>query len=297
MVAAAGGTDVLIAYPLVGPNLARLARLVEPIPTTTFRATGRPPRVGPGPLGGAARASTARSRSWSTSTSAWAGPGSPPATRPPSSYRLVAALPTWSPTACTPTTARSATPTSTTAGDRPRPGIEAVLGLRDRLLAAGLPVPRLVLGGTPTFPIHAELDEPGVECSPGTCVAPRRRLRARSSPTCRSPRRPSCSPGSISRPGPAGSASTSATRRSPPTRPALALALLGLPDATLGGQSEEHLVVETPAGRPVPRRARPCWPSPPTSARPAPCTPAYVIEGGEVVDEWEVQARDRVLGI
>lgn len=50
-----------------------------------------------------------------------------------------------------------------------RPGIEQVLRLRDRLLAEGLPVDRLVLGGTPTFPVHAALDEPaGVECSPGT---------------------------------------------------------------------------------------------------------------------------------
>ncbi len=38
MVAAAGGTDVLIAYPLVGPNIGRLARLVETYPATTFRA-------------------------------------------------------------------------------------------------------------------------------------------------------------------------------------------------------------------------------------------------------------------
>ena len=47
---------------------------------------------------------------------------------------------------------------------------EAVLALRDCLLAKGLPVPRIVLGGTPTFPIHAKLDAPGVECSPGTVV-------------------------------------------------------------------------------------------------------------------------------
>ena len=40
--------------------------------------------------------------------------------------------------------------------------------LREELLAAGRPVPLLVAGGTPTFPIHAR--RPGVECSPGTCV-------------------------------------------------------------------------------------------------------------------------------
>ena len=64
--------------------------------------------------------------------------------------------------------------TSTTSIPAPaaaaKPGIEATLALRNRLLAKGLPVPRLVLGGTPTFPIHAALDEPGVECSPGTCT-------------------------------------------------------------------------------------------------------------------------------
>src|SRR5262249_48147717 len=38
MVASAGGTDVLLAYPLVGPNVARFARLIRGYPATTFRA-------------------------------------------------------------------------------------------------------------------------------------------------------------------------------------------------------------------------------------------------------------------
>ena len=40
--------------------------------------------------------------------------------------------------------------------------------LRQELIAAGLPVPRVVAGGTPTFPMHAKRED--VECSPGTCV-------------------------------------------------------------------------------------------------------------------------------
>jgi D-serine deaminase-like pyridoxal phosphate-dependent protein len=40
--------------------------------------------------------------------------------------------------------------------------------LRDELSAAGLDVPRIVAGGTPTFPMHARSGD--VECSPGTCV-------------------------------------------------------------------------------------------------------------------------------
>src|SRR5262249_21057289 len=51
-----------------------------------------------------------------------------------------------------------------------RTGIEQTLALRDRLLARGLPVPRVVMGGTPTFPVHAAIEDPGVECSPGTCT-------------------------------------------------------------------------------------------------------------------------------
>ena len=38
MVAAAGGVDVLLAYPLVGPNLGRFARLIRDYPAATFRA-------------------------------------------------------------------------------------------------------------------------------------------------------------------------------------------------------------------------------------------------------------------
>src|SRR5204863_4495440 len=43
-----------------------------------------------------------------------------------------------------------------------------VESLRQKLERAGLPVPRVVAGGTPTFPMHARRAH--VECSPGTCV-------------------------------------------------------------------------------------------------------------------------------
>jgi D-serine deaminase-like pyridoxal phosphate-dependent protein/enamine deaminase RidA (YjgF/YER057c/UK114 family) len=43
-----------------------------------------------------------------------------------------------------------------------------VLILRDELVAQGLPVPRIVAGGTPTFPMHAARED--VECGPGTSV-------------------------------------------------------------------------------------------------------------------------------
>jgi D-serine deaminase-like pyridoxal phosphate-dependent protein len=44
MLASAGATDVFLAYPMVGPNVARLARLVRNFPGTTFRALVDHPR-------------------------------------------------------------------------------------------------------------------------------------------------------------------------------------------------------------------------------------------------------------
>ena len=43
-----------------------------------------------------------------------------------------------------------------------------VEAIAQELLAAGLPVPRIVAGGTPTFPVHAGGADG--ECSPGTCI-------------------------------------------------------------------------------------------------------------------------------
>jgi D-serine deaminase-like pyridoxal phosphate-dependent protein len=73
--------------------------------------------------------------------------------------------------------------------------------------------------------------------------------------------------------------------------------LVDLPDATLGKQNEEHLVVETPHADQYPLGST-------LLAIPVHICPtcalhrrAYVIENGELVDEWEVAARDRVIGI
>jgi len=80
--------------------------------------------------------------------------------------------------------------------------------------------------------------------------------------------------------------------------PGARLTLLDIPEATLGGQSEEHLVVDTSA----PPRSFP--PGAPVLALPTHICPTcalhrrvYVIEEGELVDEWEVTARDRSIGI
>ena len=47
---------------------------------------------------------------------------------------------------------------------------ERLLEFRDRLLSDGLAVPRLVCGGSPTFPVYARYSEPTLEMSPGTLI-------------------------------------------------------------------------------------------------------------------------------
>jgi len=295
MLAAAGATDVLLAYPIVGPNLARWARLVQSYPATIFRAT-------------VDHAESARALSAAVAGMARPLPvlvdldigmgrtGIEPGDEADDLYALLESLPGLEPDGIH---AYDGHIRDFDLGARRRaaaPGLKAVRRFRDRLLSRGLPVPRLVLGGTPTFPVHAEVTIPGVECSPGTCVfhdagyaekfpdlpfMPAAVLFTRV----------------VSRPR-VGRACLDLGHKAVAADPVGArLTLLGLPEATLGGQSEEHLVVEAPG---VERLA----PGSPLLAIPTHVCPtcalhswAYVLEGGEVVDRWEVRARDRVLGI
>ena len=91
MVAAVGRADVLLAYPLVGPNVEPIRPAAFAYPETTFRATVDDPERRAA-LSRPARGSNSPSRSCSTWRSAWAGPGSSP-DRPPSALSTVGDLP------------------------------------------------------------------------------------------------------------------------------------------------------------------------------------------------------------
>jgi D-serine deaminase-like pyridoxal phosphate-dependent protein len=49
-------------------------------------------------------------------------------------------------------------------------GWDQLIRFRDQLLMNGLPVPAIVAGGTGSFPILSAFDEPGLELSPGTVI-------------------------------------------------------------------------------------------------------------------------------
>ena len=167
---------------------------------------------------------------------------------------------------------------------------------REKLIARGLPVNRLVLGGTPTFPVHASDQTPGVECSPGTCVLHDAGYAAKFPDL---PFTPAALLFTrvVSRPK-TGRVCLDLGHKAVAADPVGArLTLLDMPGATIGGQSEEHLVVDTPEAD----RLRP---GSPVMAIPVHICPTcalhswiYAIEAGNVVDRWEVKARDRVLGV
>jgi D-serine deaminase-like pyridoxal phosphate-dependent protein len=179
-----------------------------------------------------------------------------------------------------------------------RPALDQALTLRDELTRRGLPVPRLVLGGTPTFPVFAEQPGSDIELSPGTCVlndhgygtkfrdlsdfVPAALLLTRV----------------ISRPSPTRvtfDLGYKAVASDPPA--GKRLVLLDFPTYEAVLHNEEHFVVEC-------AQAQRCQPGDVAFAMPTHICPtsalhrqAYVIENGAVAGMWDIAARDRVLTV
>jgi D-serine deaminase-like pyridoxal phosphate-dependent protein len=295
MVAASGGVDVLVAYPLVGPNVARLARLVRAYKHTTFRAV-------------VDQVEGARSLSIAMQGSDQPLPvlvdleigmgrtGIAPGDAAFELYAKIADLPNLQPDGLHAYDGHIQDSDIGHRRARAQAGVEPVLRLRERLEQAGLSVPRLVLGGTPSFPIHAALDAPGVELSPGTCVFHDAGYAAKLPDL---PFTPAALLFTrvVSRPRPGRLCLDLGHKAVAADPPGQRVTLPDIPDATLGGQSEEHLVVDTPSADAFP-------PGTPLLAIPTHICPtcalhreALVFEDGELVDRWEVSARDRVIRV
>lgn len=175
---------------------------------------------------------------------------------------------------------------------------ERVTAFRELLERSGMRVPRIICGGTPTFPVYAQMSDPIIELSPGTCVfhdcnygekfpdlaafvpAALVLTRVISRPTAN---RLTLDVG------------TKAVASDPPMGQRVVLP--EIPDGLQVLHNEEHLVVETPQAEKwkvgdcllaIPRHV--C----PTSAL---HRTVLVVDHGELVDEWEVSSRDRRLTI
>ena len=289
--------DVLLAYPLVGPNCERMARLVQAYPACRFSLIADHPS----PVRALADAMARTGKKVQVLIDLDVGQhrtGIAAGQEALKLYELFAKLPGIEPGGLHIYDGHNHQENVADREAAVKQALGPVLELRDALEKKGLAVPRLVLGGTPTFSVFARLALPKGECSPGTCVlhddgygkrfadlagfVPAAVLLTRviSRPT---PRRITFDLGykAIASDPPAGKR----------------LILLDVPDYEAVLQNEEHLVVETPeAERFAPGDAVYAIPTHicPTCAM---HRMAYVVENGKVTDRWEIVARDRVLSV
>jgi D-serine deaminase-like pyridoxal phosphate-dependent protein len=176
--------------------------------------------------------------------------------------------------------------------------MEPVLEFRQELETRGLAVPRLLVGGTPTFPIYAKLDYPGLELTPGTCFIHDHGYGSRfhdlkgftpaAALLTRVISRPKANRITLDLGYKAVSSDPPAGKR---------CHLLNVPDYVAVLQNEEHLVIETQAaGRFVPGDAVYAIPTHicPTVAL---HRQALVVEKGHITGAWDIVARDRFLTV
>ncbi len=176
-------------------------------------------------------------------------------------------------------------------------GWDFAVDLRQRFTRAGWAVPKIVCGGTGSFPVFATLNDPAIELSPGTCVFhdcgygaefPDMAFQPAALMFTRVVSRPAsdrvtCDLG------------YKAVASDPPKGQRVEFP--DVPDAEQVLQNEEHLVLRTNhADRYRPGDALLAVPKHicPTSAL---HRFVYVVSGGKVVDRWDVTSRDRQITI
>lgn len=169
--------------------------------------------------------------------------------------------------------------------------------LRDELVAAGLPVPRIVAGGSGSFPIFAAINDPAIELSPGTVIFNDWGYR-QMFPDLRFTPAALLLTRVISRPT-SDRVTTDLGYKAVASDPPAGNRLMfpDLPDAKAVLQNEEHLVLQT-------SQAERFQPGDELLAIPRHICPTcalhkqvYVIAGGKLVGTWQVAARDRMLTV
>jgi D-serine deaminase-like pyridoxal phosphate-dependent protein len=295
MLAAAGAPDVLIAYPLVGPNVGRFAALVAKFPGTKFSAVADH-RDTLAPLAAVAAGTPIPVM---VDVNMGMDRTGIALDQVADLYRRIAN-----------------TPGLTAAGlhcydghinQESRPDREAavwakltpVLELRAGLERQGLPVPTLVCGGTPGFPVYADIrDVPGMECSPGTYVLHDHGYGSKYTDLAGVEPAAVMVTRVISRPTP-NRVTLDLGNKAVAADPLLAkrVHLLDFPPHTPVVHSEEHYTVET-------AHADRYKPGDVVYALPGHVCPtvalhreALVAEGGKVVGAWRIAARDRKISI
>jgi D-serine deaminase-like pyridoxal phosphate-dependent protein len=297
MLASAGAMDVFLAYNMVGPNCSRLAALAKKYPQVRFSVTADDADS----LNELSKALVQAGASADVLLDLDVGQhrtGMLPGSAAQELYAQICRLPGIAPGGLHVYDGHQHQEDAAERKAAVLRSLEPVLELRAGLEGAGLPVPRVICGGTPTFPVYAGLDFPGLELAPGTFVLHDSGYGQKF--------------GDLANFTPAALLLTRVVSRPTPTRVTLDLGykavasdppagrrcrLLDVPDYEAVLQNEEHLVIETPA-------ADNYKPGDVVYAIPTHVCPtvhihshALVVENGEVTQKWEIVARDRCLTI
>jgi D-serine deaminase-like pyridoxal phosphate-dependent protein len=297
MVASCGAPDVFLAYPVVGPNCQRLAKLLRAYPGTRFSVTADHPA--------AVEALSAVLSSQGVTVDVLLDldvgqhrTGIAPGPEAAALYETIDRLPGLTPGGLHVYDGHNHIESFVERQAAALAQLEPALKLRAALEQRGLPVPRLVAGGTPTFPVYARLDLPGLECSPGTLVLHDHGYGTRFADMTGFTAAALLLTRVISRPTPTRvtfDLGYKAVASDPPA--GKRCVLLGVPSYDAVLQNEEHLVIETPL-------ADRFKPGDEVLAVPTHVCPtvamhqrAYVIEGGKLAGTWDVVGRDRMLTV
>lgn len=167
MAALSGADDVLLACQPVGPNTDRLVELAVRHPGTRISAVLDNAASATALSNAAVRASI-RVGAWMDLDVGQHRTGLAPDASAETLYRLLATIPGLELRGLHAYDGHLHDPDPAVRKASCDAAFAPVAALRTRLESAGLPVPSVVAGGTPTFPMHALRD--GVELSPGTCV-------------------------------------------------------------------------------------------------------------------------------
>ena len=297
MLASCGAADVLLAYNMVGPNCGRMARLARAYPNCRFSVTADDAAAAEA----LSRAASAEGQTIDVLIDLDVGQhrtGVAPGPDAAALYRHIAGLPGLGLGGLHVYDGHNHQSSFVERQAAALGNLEPALALRDVLVKEGLPVPRLVVGGTPTFPVFAKLNLPGLELSPGTCFLHDHGYSAKFADLSGFTPAALLLTRVISRPAAIRvtfDLGTKAVASDPPA--GKRCRLLDVPDYVPVLQNEEHFVVETPAAD----RFRPgdAVLAVPTHVCPT-CAlhqSAYVIEDGRLAGKWPIAARDRILTV
>ena len=296
MLAQAGARDIMLAYHLVGRNIERAVRFVQAFPEVRFMVIADHPEPVEA-LSGAMAAAGPQVEVRLDLDTGQPRPGLPAGDRARRLYEQIAASPGLRVGGFHVYDGHVRHPSLADRTAAVKEQFREVDAFRRELTAAGREVPRLVCGGSVTFPVYAGMEDPAVELSPGACIfhdagygtgfpdlpfVPAAVVLTRV----------------ISLPGENRVTLDLGYKAVASDQPMETRAVFPqLPDARLVLQNEEHLVIETSRAatlRPGDELAAIPWHICPTTAL---NKEVVVVSRGRILERWEVAARDRCLTV